>query len=311
MKKIVLLIMVILLALVLPAHAKDAPPELSVFPDNTQWVLHFDVQRFIATDFYGYFKEIKDGPINHFTDKIREKLNIDFLKDVSWITVFGQRLDNENAAFCCKGNFNTAYLISLVEKEITHRNIPYGKHTIHAWGKQFGAFAGSVFVFSKNENMMKNVLDAIDGKNKNLKGVMPMTLTKGMPEGTFLSIVADDLPSIMGNQGNTFILKQTRMAFFMAMEKSGNLNLKLKMTAESAEAARNIEQVVRGLVAMAKLQQGEKTHEGHMGAHALLLKYLDDLMIVLDGNTLRLELSVPSKELAEMLLAKKKSLLIH
>jgi hypothetical protein len=306
MKRIVLFILVILLALVLPSQAKQVPPELSVIPDNTQWVLHFDVQKFAATDLYGYFKEIDGGPFNKFTHKVLNKLNIDFMKDVSWITVFGQRLHNENAAFCCKGKFDAAHLISLVEKEITHRKIPYRKHTIHAWGKQFGAFVGPIFVFAKHENMIKNVLDAIDGKRKAKKSVTPVSFLTGVPTGTFLSMVADDLPSIMGNHSRTFILKQTRMAFFMAMEKSGNLNMKLKMTAESADAARNIEQVVRGFIAMIKLQHDEKSHEGHAHQYAHALKYLDDLKIALDGNILKMELSFPSKELADIILGKKR-----
>jgi hypothetical protein len=37
-----------------------------------------------------------------------------------------------------------------------------------------------------------------------------------------------------------------------------------------------------------------------------MLKYVDDLKIALDGNTLRLELNVPSKELADVVLSRKK-----
>ena len=51
---------------------------------------------------------------------------------------------------------------------------------------------------------------------------------------------------------------------------------------------------------MAKLQKDNKSHEGHAKHRPHALKYLYNLNIALAGNILRMELSVPSKELADI-----------
>lgn len=296
----ILMTLMILLALVLPAQAKTVPPELSMVPANAQWVVHLDVKTFAATELSKHFLDSKGSPLNEANHEVSKHLNVDLMKDVSWITVFGQGKD---AAFCAKGNFDQKHLISLVKEKTALKSVSHGKHTIYTWEKgdeNFGAFAGKMFVYARSESVMKGILDSLGGKKKGGKSAASLAQLKGVPAGTFLSAMVDDIPSLMGKHDRTFVLKQTRMAFFMAMENNGNLGLKLKMTTESPEAAKNIEQIVRGFIAMAKLKGGEDKNGDDDGVMKAL-KYLDSLKVDLNGNVLQLALSVPSKELTALL----------
>ena len=292
-QKIIMSILILLLALVLPLHAKPVPLETSVIPENTQWVLHFDVNKFASTHLCALLMEDDASPFNKTSRKIFEKFKIDFLKDIAWITLFGQGKDKDKAAFCCWGNFNRDYLLSLLDKEITHREIRYGKYNIHTWGSQFGTFANNhLFLVSKNENMIKNVLDVIDGKKKNLTAGKMMPYLKEIPEDAFFKAVVDDVSSMTGNHARTVILKKTSMAVFIALEKNRNLKLKTKMTTDSVDTAKNIEQIANGLIALAKIQHKEKDPR---------LKFLNAVKISLKGNIVQIELSVPSKELVDII----------
>ena len=293
MKKIIVSMLTLLFALVLPTQVTAASLETSVIPENTQWVLHFDVNAFASTQLSALLMKDDTSQFNKASRKISEKFKIDFLKDIAWITIFGQGKDKDKAAFCCRGNFNRDYLLSLLDKAITHRKIQYGKYNIHTWGSQFGAFANDhLILVSKNENMIKNVLDVIDGKKKNLRAGKMMPYLKEIPKNAFFKAIADDVSSIAGNHGKTVILKNTSMVFFIALEKNGNLKLKIKMTTDSADTAKNIEQIVNGLIALAKIQHKEDDSR---------LALLNAVNISLRGNIVQMELSVPSKEFIDII----------
>jgi len=293
MKKIIVSMLTLLFALVLPTQATAASLEISVIPENTQWVLQFDMNKFVSTQLCALLMEDDTSTFNKASRKISEKFKIDFLKDIAWITIFGQGKDKDKAAFCCRGNFNRDYLLSLLDKEITHRKIRYGKYNIHTWGSQFGAFANDhLILVSKNDNMIKNVLDVIDGKKNNLTAGKMMPYLKEIPEDAFIKAIVNDVSSIAGNHGQTVILKKTSMVFFIALEKNGNLKLKIKMTTDSADTAKNIEQIANGLIALAKIQHKEKDSR---------LTLLNAAKITLKGNIVQMELSVPSKELVDII----------
>jgi hypothetical protein len=95
------------------------------------------------------------------------------------------------------------------------------------------------------------------------------------------------------------------MALFLALEKNDNLKLKLKMTTDTVDTAKNIEQIVRGLIAMVKLNQEGKT--GTAGKPGLQkLQILENLQIQVNGNILNMELSYPTNELLKMINSGKK-----
>ena len=64
------------------------------------------------------------------------------------------------------------------------------------------------------------------------------------------------------------------------------------MTTDSADTAKNVEQIANGLIALAKIQHKEKDPRS---------KFLNAVKISLKGNIVQIELSVPSKELVDII----------
>jgi hypothetical protein len=137
---------------------------------------------------------------------------------------------------------------------------------------------------------MKDVLEAIAGRKAGTSVIM--TQLKEMPDNAFLKAAALNISALRGHGHVSMILDRTGMAFFLAMEKDENLKLKLKLKTDTAETADNIEQVVKGYIALARMKHTDRKL-GH--------KILDFIKTKRNGNLLQLELSYPSDDLMVLL----------
>lgn len=301
MKKIIVLLLVFMLFLLLPAAAEAGSLQTSIIPENTQWLLHFDMQKFASTRLCDLLLgENGVGKLDK-AKKMFEKFGIDPLKDITGITIFGPGKDKDKVVVSFTGNLNKNHLLFLLGGVKSHKEFKHGKYTIHNWGhSEFGAFANdNLLLITKDESAIKQTLDVIAGKQKNIKKTKLMFYLKDMPKGAFVEAVADDISSIVGEH-KPYILKKTGMAFFLALEKNENLNLKLKMATDTPETAKNIEQIVKGFMSLAKLQQEGKDPKWKQAE-----KLLEALKISVKGNIIDLELSYPSEELVSFLVGRK------
>jgi hypothetical protein len=80
----------------------------------------------------------------------------------------------------------------------------------------------------------------------------------------------------------------------MAQEKQDTLLVRLQVTAVSPESAKNMADIVQGIVAMGRMG-------GNQGDMAKIASLLDGLQVKLDGKVLRLEFERPSQEIADLL----------
>jgi hypothetical protein len=295
MKRIMVWLFTLMLVLVLPATVKASSLQTSMIPEDTRWLFHFDISKFFSTELGELLMAEKTGKLlNRVNRKITKAYKMDLLKDIGGITIFGPGKDESKAVVAISGNFNKEYLLSLLGKTESHQKIQYGKHTIHRWHHaQCGTFANDhLLLIGRDESAIKNVLDVVAGKKKSLARGTMMSFIKEIPEDAFLKAVADNIASLIKDDAKAVLLKKTGMALFMALEKSGNLKLKLKLTTDTPETAQNIEQMVRGLIALARLKQQEEVDAE--------MKLIESLKITLKGNIIQMELSYPSAELVEV-----------
>jgi hypothetical protein len=298
MKKTIVLLLVLLLMLVSAVSAKSGSSSLptSIIPGNAQWVIHLDMKQFHATRFS---ELVKGNNINWFTiinQMMKTGYKIDLINNTTGITVFGMDKDKRNNVVCLSGNFDKGFILSRLEEAAGYQKVNYGKYVIHKWkGSQFGVFVNDhLLMYSlrpMDESALKDVLDAISGKKKNITTSHMMAYIKEMPNDAFLKAAADNISALSNNPNASMILKKTGMAFFIAMERNENLKLKLKLNTDTPETAKNIEQIVKGYIALARMKQGEKNS---------WWKIVESLKTKLVGNVLQFELSYPSKHLIEM-----------
>jgi len=304
MKKLIVVVLTLLFILVLPDVSSAASLKTSIIPEDTQWVLHIDIEKFTSTRLYQLIMEKEQGKAFKGRHKIIEKLGIDPLKDLTGITLFGSGKAEKNAVVSLTGNLNKDHLISLVKQVKDYKEIKHGKHTIYQWeNSQFGTFVNdNMLVIGRAEDIIENALDVIAGKQKDIKKTKLMSYLKEVPDGAIIQAVVDDISSVVGKQ-QPMILQKTGMAFFMALEKNENLNLKLKMTTDTGETATNIGQIINGFMAMARMQvQGKEEIKDQA------LKLLDALKVTVKGNVIEMGLVYPSEDLINFLIGSRKKL---
>lgn len=297
MKKIVLSLLIILIALVMTVSAKSMQPT-SMAPDDARWLIHLDMKKFVTTQLFDLLIENKSVKIDRITNTLSEKIKIDLFKDVTGITILGMGKGEDNAVMCWEGKLDRDFILSLLKINKDYKETPYGKYTIHKWERDHcGTFVNDrLALVGGNEDTIKKVLDVIAGKKKNMNASDLMEYWKEIPRGAFLKAAAFNISELARNRQASEILKKAGMAFFMALEKNENLKLKLKLTTDTPETAQSIHQVVLGFMALAKLKQTDNASEKHMN----FLKLLEHLTINVEKKVLQMELNYPSEDLVKM-----------
>ncbi len=291
MKKVVIVIVAIFLALLLCSEALAVSIQKSIIPADAKWVVHIDVKKFSATRLYELMmKDESTVKIRKKTARLFKLYRFDPLKDIANITIFGKGKDDEDAVVYVEANFDKEHLLSLLEAETEYQEISYGKYIIYKWGRDdFGVFVlDNVILFSENEEAIKIALDVIDGKKENLSSSPMMKYVNEIPSDAFLMAVADNISSLVGKHDKAVMLKKTGMASFSIMEKKDDVALDLKFTTESSEDANNVEQMIKGLIAFANLQLKEERD---------VQELLKSLHISIDGTKVQIGLSYPIEKL--------------
>jgi len=304
MKKIILFLTAFLLALTLGliggSPARDASLQLSAIPADAQWALHIDFQRLTSSAmFKALGGEHKMAMIQGKADDFFKKLQIDPEKDVKGVTVYGRGKEDEDAVVALSGKFDRAHLTGLIKAETSHKEIPYGKHTIYSWDDdEFGAFADNdLILLGENEQTIKSALDAMEGKNRNAASPLLARVLKENPNA-FMVFAVNSISGLLGEHDKPVILTKMKSAAGSLSEIGENLKLELNILSESAQVAKDVEAAIRGLVAMANLQLKESDAQAFAQA----------IKIAVDGENVRIDAAYPLNKLLGFLKHKTKDL---
>jgi len=294
MKKTVLLavaLIVFALFMAVPAYPGTIPA--SLVPESARWVVHLDMEKFVATDLFGYLE--KGGKFEIKSRDLNRWLKMDLTKDIKGVTVFSLGAGDKNTAVVVEGKLDKAGLIALAESNKDTRKETYGAYTIYSGDSdEHGAFiTDNLLVLAEDQVTLHKVLDTAAGKAKDFGGTPLSASLKDVPAGAFLRGVLPDLSGLGKEFGQSKVLDQASGLFFMAQEKTGNLILRLQVTAASPESAKNMADIVQGLIAMGRLG-------GREGDMAQVASMLDGLQVKQDGKVLRLDFERPSKEIADL-----------
>jgi hypothetical protein len=263
-------------------------------------MIHFDLEKFAATQIGDHVLKEEDVlGLGKKNDSFFKKYRIDLKEDIDGITVFGIGRGEKNIVACLQGNFDRNYLLGLLKEEESHKEIPYGKYTIHNWDEdEYGVFADEHLVLmGPDEEAIKLVLDVMAGKKANISSSPMNEYLKEIPANAFLAAMADDISSLAGDEAKVFIIKKTESAMFSLAEIKENFNIRLNFTAKTLEDAENMENVLKGLISLANMQLEEMKTE---------FKIPEDVAITTKGKKVYVELNYPSKALLDLALGKTK-----
>jgi hypothetical protein len=305
MKKIILILTAFILAVALGLIAAPGPAvatdQLSVVPADAQWALYIDVQRLTSSAmFKALGGEQEMGKIRGKTDPFFAKLRIDPEKDLKGVTVFGRGKQDEDAVVALSGKFDRAHLIGLIKAETSHKEIPYGKHTVYSWDDdEFGAFADDdLILLGENEQSLKSALDALEGRKRDAAPPLLAGVLKDFPNAIMVFGV-DSISGLLGEEHDKpVILTKMKSAYGALAEAGENFSLEVSIGAESDQVAKDVEQAIRGLIAIANLQL--KASDAQAFAEAI--------KIAVDGKNVRINAAYPLNKLVGLLHSKSKDL---
>jgi len=294
-KKSLLLIAALMAAalfFVLPVWPGAVPT--SIVPEGARWIAHLDMERFVATKLYEYLE--KDGRFEIKSRDLNRWLKIDVPKDITGLTVFGLEPGEKQAVFAIAGKFDKPGLLAFIALDKEHQETPYGSYTLYSTGSdEYGAFINDgLIVFSESREAIEKVLDTAAGKTKTFAASNLNAAFKDVPSSAFLSGVVGDLAGLGKEINQSKIVEKATGMFFLAQEKQDNLLVRLQVTADSPESAKNMADVVQGLIAMARLGEGR-------GDMARIVSLVEGVQVKLDGKTVRLEFNRPSREIADLM----------
>ncbi len=266
----------------------------SIVPEGARWVAHLDMEKFVATDLYAYLE--KDGRVDLKVRDVERWLKIDVPRDITGVTVFGLGPDEDQSVFALAGKFDKERLMTLLDLDEDHKEYAYGAYTVHSMDDDdFGAFVSdSLIVFSSNRGSLEKALDAAGGKTKSFASSKLAAALKEVPAGAFLSGVVDDLSGLGKEIKQSKLIEKASGLFFMAQEKQSVLQVRVQMTADTAENSKNIADLVQGVIALGRLSEGR----GEMAGFAALT---EKIQVKQEGKTVRIEFEGPSRDLATLL----------
>jgi hypothetical protein len=298
MKKfIVILIATLALMMCLFASGsadRDTELQMSLVPADALWVLHFNMEKFTSSVMFKMLTEEGGlAAMQQKGDQILRKLKIDPLKDIQNVTIFGRGKENEEPVVAVSGRFDKSYLLGLVKAETTSKEIPYGKHTIYNWDSdEFGVFASdNLILISEKEGEIKMALDAMEGKIQNILKSPLFGRLIDESRSAILVAATNDLSGLAGSRGGPVMLTKMRNAAGSLNEVGERMSIKVNIGTESAQVAKEIEQAIRGLVAIVNLQVKD--------ADALALT--QSINIAVDGENVRVDAAYPIIKFVEIL----------
>lgn len=304
MKKTILFLTAFILALVLGLiggpPGDDSPAQLSLVPADAQWALYVDMPKLTSSAmFKALVNQGKMAKIEGKADQFFTKLKVDPRKDLKAITVFGRGKEEEDAVVVLSGKFDRAHLTSLVKAETSHREIPHGKYTIYSWDDdEFGVFAADDLVMlGENEQSIKSALDAMEGRKKGSVPPLLAGVLKEYPDA-FMVFGVNNISGLIGEHEKPVILTKMKGAGGALAESGENLSLEVSILAESAQVAKDVEQAIRGLIAIANLQLQETDAQAFAQA----------VKIAVDGDKVRINAVYPLNKLIGLVHGKVKDL---
>jgi hypothetical protein len=277
----------------------------SIIPAEASWVIHFDLEKFAATQIGNHLLTEEDAlGLGKKNDNFLKKYKINLKEDIDGITVFGIGKGERNIVACLQGNFDRNYLLGLLDAEDSHKEIPHGQYTIHNWdGDEYGVFAGeNLALMGPSEEAIKLALDVIAGKKANIASSPMNEYLKEIPSNAFLAALANDISSLAGSKSKMFIIKKTESAMFSLAEIKENFNIRLNFTVKTLEDAQNMENVLRGLISLANMQLEEMKTK---------FKVPEDVVIATKGKKVYVEMNYPSKALLDIAMGKTKLSALH
>ncbi|MBP8606200.1 MAG: hypothetical protein KBI46_10235 [Phycisphaerae bacterium] len=287
-------------AILLSGYAAAAPLNKAHISGDALWLVHLDLNAFKSSQFgrlaLGEITQRQQQKI----DALTQLLGTDLTRDIDAVTLYGPDATQENAVALLYGRFDRNKLLTLLKLNDAYAESTYKNHLLYHWKDdkkqtaQVGAFwTDNCIVISQTESAVGTALDVLAGQAGSLAANPHSVLYEltNAPAGTILLTAAQSLTELTRNNPHAAILQNSSIMAVVAGESSGIMKLQIRLDAASAEAAGQIETIVRGIMAFGLLQQDKNPK---------LAPLMNAVTLTRQDNRLELVFQYSSAELFEM-----------
>lgn len=256
-----------------PARAAVGPlaGAALILPADAKFVMGFDVKRFAASPFYERFKAQR-GMKPEALAELEEKTGLNPARDLDQIVVAGTGVRGTGVAVAL-GHFDLYKLGRAIETSGKARGTSYEGVTVYNYTEEskqplsLALVDESTLVFGPTDQVTQALASRTRGETPLKTNTALMARVEGIRPGSTFWMVGDQsllasLPTPIPAPGASAGGGSVTLPALTGLTVTGDLDpqVSLAVTGEArdAAAAKNLADVVRGLVAMASLQAAQK-----------------------------------------------------
>jgi len=287
--------------LMLSSLAWAAPLNQTHVPAEAKWLIHVDVDAIVGTEMWRLVTQDISEKVRKKIDAITNLLGSDPTRDIYGATLYGIDSNEENAVVMIYGRFNKEKLLSLLVLNEAYAESDYNGQKLYHWldekdnKNKVGMFAADdLIVISQSEQAVAALVDLRAGQGSSLASQEDAALSTLVeaPEDALMVMAADGLAELQNDDDHIAILKNSKMMAAVVSENDGNMNLYVDLTAETIDAAIQIEQVLGGIKAFIALKHAKQPE---------IISLLQAVTLERNENQLLLTVQYPSEKLFEII----------
>jgi len=233
---------------------------------DANWVIHADYEGFNASTMGKLIRA--DLAVQGIEEKLKSFATVfSFhpIDDIRDVTIYGCGEDRGKAVALIDGQFDQDKLIALVRMNAKHQEIPYGDVTLHRWLHEdkkkhrvetqmlYGCILEGRFVaISAGLDALKQAVEVLKGSAENAAG-LSSKLEAQVDSGVFFQALATDVGETVSHKPGAVMLRQTDDLGLVIGEQQNKAYCSVGLSANTAEAAQHVKQMLEGIIALAAL----------------------------------------------------------
>ncbi len=234
---------------------------------NATWVAHADFDRLSDTTFGQYLlDELQKPALEPKFAAFQALFRFDPRRDLRSVTMYGVGANHEDVVALINGRFDTDHLVTLVKANDTYQSSPHRQYTIHSWidnkkkkpdgagPRTYAAIhpSGNVII-GRSAELVGLGLDVLDGQAHSLKDGGAFADLDGATNAVIFMAGAD-FAAISTLDPKAAVLQKTKSGSLTVAENGDDVEARLRVEADDAATAGQIQTIARGLVALMNLQ---------------------------------------------------------
>lgn len=303
MKRIVLAAGLLICTQAIRTRAAD----LNDLPAGTKWVLNLDLKAAQASPMINFaIDKIAPAKRREAQTKfaaIKALFGIDLLKDISQVVIAGNGNAEKGGVAYVYGVFDVERLSTILAANQNFTTAQRSGFTVLGWkddSQKYLSFARpGLAMLSGSQTALTEALDVLAEKKAGLaadSSFKPALAGKG----SVLTVMAIDVPSIVGEQPKAQALRQAQaLCLRVNASQPETLCASLSVTATSEETAVQIRQALMGIQALAQLRASEAPEQATLASLAKISGEGKQIGVTLDLPKSVIETAIRQREAHE------------